>query len=99
MRETGGGPVVIRRSAAVEPATDAGIDVDRDFRPAGKSRLEPGDDIRRGLRIISGKVHDERATNARGEIERRLDLGAVIDDRAVDPAFGCSEPGEPAADA
>ena len=95
----GGRLVVLRAGRPLEPAADTRIDVNPDLAAAVKGSSEPRDHFRPDFRIVLGEVHDERATDARHQIERRLDPGAAIDDGAVDPGLGGGEIGEPAATA
>lgn len=99
MREAGCRPVVIRLGLAVEPGSDPGIDMDRDFRAAIKGLLDLCYRGRRDLRVFLGEMQDQRAADAGGEIQRELDVEAVIRNRTIDPGLSRGRIGEPAAEA
>jgi len=90
--------VIIRFVRAIEPRRGVGININRDVRTAGKSLLHPRDRLRRDLRIVLGKVDDERTANPRDEVQAEINAKSAIRNGAIDTSFNRREIGELAAE-
>jgi hypothetical protein len=91
--------VVMRPGLAVEAVIDAGIDVDLDLGAPREGLLDLLDRRHRDILVLLGEMHDDRAFDARREVERLLDPDPVIADGAIDARLGRGEIGELAAEA
>src|SRR4051794_3084401 len=60
------------------------IHIDLDLRPGREMRLDPLDRLERDELILIGEMHDHRAFDLAGFIQRLIDADAIVADRRID---------------